>query len=404
MSAGRYVGIDLGELVIKIATGDEPYKIPAPDGGPVAALRVALARVSARAEICVAVPDAWLSGEASGAVRQEEVRHVCETLARQGPVGWVGQLAAVSAFAAASRGQGRYLVCDIGGTGVRAGAFSVSSGTVRVGPIHAEAGGGWREFDAAIRAALPPGQAAGLPVDWYEQAKTREKKARAVLVLEEATTGSDDALDTRLYRIAGADGDIAVKAGVVINSFAPTQRRLQTVIAAVSGDTRLDYVVLTGTLNWLPLATSSAVTAAGLGRTGSEAADAKLIVLDPDAAARGALLFVRGEAHLAPPEGREALAVPVYRIRDGLLEGVSVTLPWTGSYATFPGGDPMVDNEELQVLVAGRPHVASLRGIVPGPHQIGVRPAWPGSGVLVVRPTVGQGAPHVIPLADLAAQ
>jgi hypothetical protein len=332
------------------------------------------------------------------------LRHACEAGARTGPVGWAGQLAAVSAFAAMSHGQGRYLVCEIGGTGVRAGVFSVSGGTVRIGTTYAEAGGGWRDFDAAIRASLPPGSSSGWPAAWYEQAMTKEKRARAVLVLEEAATGLDDALDTRLYRIAGADGDIPLTARAVIDSFAPTQRRLQAVIAAVGGDTQPDHVVLAGSLGWLPLATSTAARAVGLGPAGTEDADAGLIVLGPDTAAHGALLFARGEARLAPPAGREQVAVPVHRIRDGQLDEVPVTLPWTESFATFPGGDPTVDSDELQVLVAGRPHVASLPGLVPGPHRIGLRPAWPGPGVLVVRPATGHGAPHVIPLADLAAR
>jgi len=225
MSAAPYLGIDIGELTVKVATDGGVETIPASAGGPVAAIRVALARAGTSAGICIAVPDAWLSGEVSGAARQEELRHACEAGARTGPVGWAGQLAAVSAFAAMSHGQGRYLVCEIGGTGVRAGVFSVSGGTVRIGTTYAEAGGGWRDFDAAIRASLPPGSSSGWPAAWYEQAMTKEKRARAVLVLEEAATGLDDALDTRLYRIAGADGDIPLTARAVIDSFAPTRRR-----------------------------------------------------------------------------------------------------------------------------------------------------------------------------------
>jgi hypothetical protein len=402
MSAAPYVGIDIGALVVKVATDDGVAPIPVPGGGPVAAVRLALARVGATAGICVAAPDTWLSGAVSGATRQEEVRHECEDVARTGPIGWAGQLAAVSALAAARHGQGRYLICDIGGTGVRAGVFSVSDGTVRIGSTYAEAGGGWREFDTAVRATLPPGTASGLPATWYEQAK--EKKARAVMVLEEAVSGLDDALDTRLYRITGADGDVVLTARAVIDSFAPTQRRLQAVIAAVGGDTRPDHVVLSGSLSWLPLATSTIARAAGLSTAGTEGAGAELLVLDSDAAARGALLFARGEARLEPPAGREAVAIPVHRIRDGDLEEVKVMLPWTESFATFPGGDLTIDSEEIQVLVADRPHVASLRGIVPGPHRFGVRSTWPGPGVLVVRPASGHGTPHVIPLADLAAR
>ena len=404
MTAGPYLGIDIGALTVNIASSGWAATIPAPDGGPVPAVRAALATASTNAGICVAVPDVWLSGDASGAARQEEVRHECEDVARTGRADWAGQLAAASASAAVAHGEGRYLTCDIGGTGVRAGVFSVSGGTVRIEATHTESGGGWREFDAAVRAALPSSQSSGLPAVWYEQAATREKGARAALVLEEAVAGHHDALDTRVYRITGADGDIPLTARVVIDSFAPTERRLRAAVAAVRGDTHPDHVVLTGGLSWLPLAALCAASAAGLesGRTGTMGV--KPVVLSPEAAARGALLFARGEARLTPPAGRETVAVPVHRIRDGLLEEDSVTLPWTEPFATFPDGALIVDSEELEVSVAGRPHTAQLRDVVPGPHLIGVRPTWPGPGVLVVRPATGAGAPHVVPLADLAAR
>jgi hypothetical protein len=409
MTAGPAVGIDLGALTVKTASGSWASAMPAPAGGPVAALRAALASASADAGICVAVPDGWLSGSAAGAARQEEVRHECEDVAGTGPVGWAGHLAAATVSAAVIHGEGRYLTCDIGGTGVRAGMFSVAGGTVRIEATHGESGG-WREFDAALRAMLPSSQSARLPATWYEQAMTREKGARATVVLEEAVAGHHDALDTPVYRITGADGDIAITARMVIDSFAPAQERLQAAVAAVRGDVRPGHVVLTGGLGWLPLAALGAANAAnaastastsGLGSAGPGTTVPKPVVLGPDAAARGALLFARGEARLAPPTGREPVAVPVHRIRNGLLEGDSVTLPWTEPFAAFPGGALTVDSEELQVTVAGRPHTARLRDVVPGPHRIGLRPAWPGSGVLVVRPATGEGAPHIVPLTDL---
>lgn len=400
MTAGPALGIDLGALTVKTASGSWASAMPAPAGGPVAALRAALASASANAGICVAVPDGWLSGDAAGAARQEEVRHECEDVAGIGPAGWAGQLAAASAFAAVTHGDGQYLTCDLGGTGVRAGTFSVSGGTVRIEATHGESGG-WREFDAALRAVLPPSQSAGLPAAWYEQAMTREKGARATLVLEEAVTGDDDALDTTVYRIAGVGGEIVVTARMVIDSFAPARQRLRAAVAAVRGDARPDHVVLTGGLGWLPLAALGAASAAGLGAGGAGPAEAKPVVLAPDAAARGALLFARGEARLAPPTGREPVAVPVHRIRNGLLEEDSVTLPWTEPFAAFPGGALAVDSEELQVTVAGRAHTARLRDVVPGPHRIGLRPAWPGPGVLVVRPATGDVVPHIVPLTEL---
>src|ERR1700678_4094092 len=115
------LAVDIGTLTVKVATGDEVTVVPAPAGGPRAGIRAALATVgpSLRTGICVAVPDAWLTGDLAGASLQEDVRHECEDVAGTGPVTWTGQLAAVAALTAGRRG-GRYLVCDVGGSGVRA--------------------------------------------------------------------------------------------------------------------------------------------------------------------------------------------------------------------------------------------------------------------------------------------
>lgn len=177
----------------------------------------------------------------------------------------------------------------IGGTGIRAGMFSVLAGAVRVETVHAEADGGWREFDAEIRRGLP--QSPPLPVSWYEQAANRSQ-GQAVRVLDAA--------------------------------------------------------------------------------------------------------LVRTAEH-------GHVAVPVNQVRDGLLEEVSVPLSWSEPFAAFPGGPLKLDSEKLTVSVAGHAKTAWLRGLVPGPHLIGARPAWPGQGVLVVRPAAGDGPVHVIPLADLTA-
>lgn len=405
MTARADAGIDIGNLTVKVATADEVTTTSAPAGGPVAAVRAALTQVGAQGgNVCVAVPDAWLSGEASGAATLEDVRHQCDVPARTRPLGWVGQLAAVSALTTSHHGPGCYLVCDIGGTGVRAGVFTTSGATVRFVATHTEAGGGWLEFDRAVRAALSPAQAASLPATWYDQVTAKEKNARATLVLAEAATGLDDALGTRLYRIAGADGPIRLTARVVIDGFASTSQRLRAAISAVAGDVRPDHLVLTGSLNWLPLAASAVATAAGFGPARAGAPDPGPIILGPESAARGALRFARGEARLEPPAGQPSVAVPVHRIRDGLLDEISVTLPWNGSFADFPGGDPTIDSTELHVLVGGRPHIARLNQIMPGPYLIGLRPTWPGPGVLVVRSATGHSGPQTVPLADLEAQ
>ena len=370
-----------------VAAGDEVTAVPAPVGGPRAGIRAALAAARTRGGLCLAVPETWLSGEVTGASELEDVRHECEDLAEAGPVTWTGQLAAVAALTAQQRGHGRYLVCDVGGSGVRAGIFVVSDGTVGIVATHAAEGGGWRDFDTAIRARVP----AELPGTWYEQAAVQER--RASMVLEDAAHAPDDIGDTRVYRISGSSGDTDLTARDVTDSFAPTRQRLRAAIAAVREAGAPGTVVLTGGLSWLPL-TARAV---------AEAAGAPPFLASLDAAARGALLFAGGEARLTPPAERPAVTVPVHAIRDGLLEEVSVPLPWTAPFAALPDGALLIDRDELDLTVAGQPRTARLPGLAPGPHRVGVRPTWPGAGVLVVRPVRGDRA-HVVPLASLAVR
>jgi hypothetical protein len=381
------LAVDIGALTVKIAAEDGVITVPTPSGGPRARIRAALAAARPRGALCVAVPEAWLAGEAAGASLQEDVRHEGEDVAGAGPIIWTGQLAAVAALTATQRGRGRYLVCDVGGTGVRAGMFSVSDETVEIMATHAADGGGWRDFDAAICARTP----ARLPGTWYEQAAGQER--RASMVLEDAAASPEEFGETRVYRIAGPGGDIDLTARYMIDRFTPTLRRLRAAIEAVTDAGQPEGVVLTGGLSWFPL-TARAI---------AESAGAAPLTVGLDAAARGALLFAHGKIHLAPSAERQAVTLPMHRIRDGLLEEVCVTLPWTAPFATLPGGALMIDRHELELTVAGRSRTVRLRGLAPGPHRVGVRPTWPGSGVLVVRPVNGDGA-HIVPLASLAGQ
>ena len=140
---------------------------------------------------------------------------------------------------------------------MRACLFGVADGTVSIEAVHAEDGGGWRDFDAAIRSGLP----AGLPGTWYEQAVMQE--GRAGMVLADAAASPEEFGDTRVYRISGPRRDIDLTASRVIDSFAPTRQRLQAAIQAVTGAGRPDGVVLTGALSWLPLAAQAIAVAVG---------------------------------------------------------------------------------------------------------------------------------------------
>ena len=382
------LAVNIGALTVKAAAGEGVPRLTAPPGGPRAAIRIALAAAtSIRDGICVAVPEAWLTGDVAGASLQEDVRHECEDVAGTGPVTWTGQLAAVAALTGKERGPGRYLVCDVGGTGVRAGMFGVSDSNVEVVATHAADGGGWRDFDAAIRSGVP----ARLPSTWYEQAAGQE--GRASMVLEDAAASPEEDGDTRVYRISGSGDDVGLTARHVIDCFAPTLQRLRSAIAAVTGSGLPQAVVLTGGLSWLPLAVRATADAAGV----------TPLMAGLDAAARGALLFARGEARLVPPAECQAVALPTHRIHNGLLEEVSVILPWTAPFATVPGDGLSIGREELELTVAGQSRTVRLTGLVPGPHRVGVRPTWPGPGVLVVRPLTGHRA-HVVSLASRTAR
>jgi hypothetical protein len=211
-------------------------------------------------------------------------------------------------------------------------------------------------------------------------------------VLKDAVAAPEDYGDTRVYRITGPDGPVDLSARNVIESFAPTLERMRSAIAAVTPAGRPDGgVVLTGGLSWLPLAT----------RMISDLAGTVPLRAGLDAAARGALLFARGTARLAPPLC-QPVSVPTHGVRNGLLEEFSVTLPWTLPFGAPPDGPLTIDRDELQLTVGGQSRSARLPGLVPGPHRVGVRPTWPGSGVLVVRPVTGDNV-HVVPLATLTA-
>jgi hypothetical protein len=381
------LAVDIGTLTVKVAAEDGVTIMSAPVGGPRAGIRAALPAENPRGGLCIAVPERWLSCEVADASLQEDVRHECEDLAGAGPVSWTGQLAAVAALTAKQRGRGRYLVCDVGGSGVRAGMFGVSDGNVEILATHGADGGGWQDFDAAVRSKA----SAVLSATWYEQAAKQGRRADSVL--EDAAVSPEEFADTRVYRISGPEGDIDLSARHVADSFAPTLRRLQAVIQAVIGAGPPESVVLTGGLGWLPLTV----------RAIAELSGAAPLMADLDAAALGALLFARGEARLAPPAEREAVILPAHRISDGLLEEVSVELPWTAPFATLAGGVLIMGGDELELTVAGQSRTARLPGLVPGPHRVGVRPTWPGSGVLVVRAVSGDSS-HVVPLASLTAR
>jgi hypothetical protein len=373
MTVPLYLAVDVGSAEIKIAVDGQaqaPVPIPAPRDMHAAALEALSAAQLQRplSGICIASPEAWLSVADAGS--QELLREAWEDRIGIQGITWAGQLTSVAALVSRQRGPGRYLVCDIGASGVRVGMIAVSGTTVSVESVSG-AGGGWLQFDQAVR------RIAGdvLPEAWHEQAAGQDE--RLGLVVADAAA-SPDHLGARALRITLHDSVCDLTAGQVLDCFAATQASLLEHCSQVMGGGPPDTAVLTGGFGWFPLATSVIASVAG----------SEPLMTGQDTAARGALLFARKEIRLAP-EGKERVEVPAHRIRDGILEPVSVEIPWTRPFASPPDGNLMLTSQDLHLRVADQPCRARLAGLRPGPYRIGVRASWAGTSFVVARPESG---------------
>src|SRR5215468_8298263 len=148
------IALDAGTVTAKVAVAGPDVSVvssPAPTGDWQVRVSGALAAAglspSSAGAICLAVPEAWLDASVAGTVALEALRQACAEGLGIGRVTWTGQLAAVAAQAAGQHGPGRYLICDIGASGVRTAALEVTEGTVRILAEHHASGGGWRDFD-----------------------------------------------------------------------------------------------------------------------------------------------------------------------------------------------------------------------------------------------------------------
>jgi hypothetical protein len=392
------VAVDAGSLLTKITVSGAPSGPQAEPARPDrqrAALAAALAAVpDGRADgihMSLAVPDAWLDGSTAGARRQEELRYLAEDEFGLTRVSWTGQLAAAAALAASRRGfaePGRYLVCDLGGQGVRVAACEVTGRTVRPLAVHDAAGGGWLDFDAAVRATLRAESDPGLGT-WYLAAIEQARKA--ALVFDRARN-APEYLGARAYSLTGANGPYELTAGQAADCFAGTADRLRTGSAAVLAGATPAVAVLTGGLAWFPQARHVVAEVAG----------STPDVFGPEAPVLGALLLADGQANLAP-HGLPPVTLPAHRIRDGLLQEVGLALPWTDSFAP-PGDEPLVfDDPELILDIGGRRVTLQVPGLTGGPYRVGVRPSWSGAGVAVLRaerasPAGPSRDVHVLPL------
>jgi hypothetical protein len=361
------LAIDLGTATTKAARDGQDSIVSPAAGDRRDAVSGAIAGLEP-GSVAMAVPEAWLDGSVAGTTAREALSEACAGLGLA-RVTWTGQLSAIAALTARQRGDGRYLVADIGATGVRVAMLDVTGPTVRIVAVDAAAGAGWNDFDAALRARATGGP---LPADWYLSAREQDRAARAVLTRAMTSAGYRE---SAAYTFPGA----SLLAGQVIDSFAPTARRLHDGAGRVRQDRPADVVVLAGGLSWFPLAGSALAGTAGQDP----------VIVEPDAAARGALLFARGAASLAPPPELPPVVLPVHRIRDGELEELGLPLPWTEPFATPPDGPVLLDEPILAVDVGGRRMTVELPGLRPGPCQVGVRAGWSGASALVVRPGEG---------------
>jgi hypothetical protein len=388
---GTCLALDAGTVTAKLAVDGaaEPVTVAPVVGGPwqtrVSAVLSAAGAASPVDGICLAVPEAWLDGGVEGTTAQEALRHACEDELGITRITWTGQLAAVAALAAQQYGPGRYHIADIGATGVRMALIEVAVPAVRIVAAAGVAGGGWRDFDAAVRTRVPDG--GHLPADWYRLVTDQGRRSRTALI---------QAASYPRYREAPVTDEAApheLLAGPLIDCFAATEQRIRTAAARVQQGGPAEVAVLTGGFGWFPLAGSVLADIAGTDP----------VVLAPDAAARGALLFARGTVRLARPDSLATVTMPMNRIAAGQLEEASLTLPWTEPFASLADEALLINERILTIDIAGRRVTASVPSLMPGPCRVGVRAGWTGRSALVVRPADGAGAPVVMSLDALSA-
>ena len=388
MSAAAGVAFDLGVLITKIAAGpagSQPRfaNLPARPGNWAGQLRAVLADAAGLAagppaRVGFAVPDAWLDGGADGARACEEMRHLAGDELGCPDVWWTGQLAAVAAVSASEPRppDGPLLVCDVGGTGVRAALCDISGRKVSPLAVESAGQGGWRDFDQAVQALLAADGDPD-PASW-RHALTDADQRRAAKVL--GLAAADPAYrEARACTIARPDSEHRLSGGQLMDCFAETGDQLRASVAAVLGQATAAAVVVTGGLAWFPLVSQIVTDVAGVvpGLAG------------PVAAAHGALLLGHGDPVLAWP-GPAAVTLPMHHTEHGLLADIRLALTPSPAFADTGPEPLLLDSADLLIEVDGRLRRAHLPGLAPGPYRIGVRPALSGSGLLVLR-GCGQG-------------
>jgi hypothetical protein len=398
--AAAKVALDVGALMTKIAVSGNDgavtlASLPTASGG----MREFLANLltdmlpanGGSPQMCVTVPDSWEDGDPGSAQAREEFRDIVEGQLGTGEVSLVGQLVAVAVAAAAARQQQVqdcvYLVCDVGGVGVRAALCEFKADEIRLIAAASSAGGGWREFSACSLAAASASNDPGLD-GWFTEVV--RQKSRLSLVLDRAISDLGF-LEARACTMTGANGSYMLTVGQLMDCFGPTAQRLEASVSAVlrAGLQRPTAAVLTGALAWFPLASRIVLAAADLVPE----------ILGLQAAVSGALLICQGAIRVAPPMLPQ-VSVPMHQVQDGLLAETKLILPWTSSFAATDDEPLFLNSQDIQLEIAGQHQTVHMAELRPGRYRIGIRVGGLGDAFLVLRADGQEARPvvHVSPV------
>lgn len=322
--------------------------------------------------IAVLLPDA------GDELRLQEVVH--PAVAPYGTAVYSSRLAALAAAAGAQGLSGPVLVCDLTPNGLYAGVAEVAEGRVQVDHRIHEPGLGWAAFTEAVARALPG-------PDGPSVARALSQGGERLAVTLDLARNDTAYADTPAVWVE----DHPVGAGLLLECFAPYARRVRAALdeARAMAAQRA-------------LAGEFAVFSA----LGGPLFD-KSLPLGPHAAAQGAVHLASGR-FAEPAPAPIPLTLPLHRIKDGLLEELSVPIPCgPGRFASLQGGPlrlgtgpddvPWAERAGLVLETAAGERRLDLAALPPGSYQVGARVSRRHGTVLAFR-AGGESVPVFVPL------
>ncbi|MFE7032446.1 hypothetical protein ACFU9Y_19225 [Streptomyces sp. NPDC057621] len=387
------MGMDIGAgVVASDADGDRLVRF-APHG-PGEYLRRARDRSEDVEGLVLAVPDDWFDVGREGALRREALhRHVCSELGVP-PGQFVPRSAAAVASTAHSESAGGgtdWLVCHIATDGVGVGLCRLRGASVE--PL------------GATSSPAPDELADLAEFARFHGSSRPERRRRAELLLARAQA-------VPRYRAAPVypdetgEGAGTFTAGAVISGFARLEAALKTAVLGLVKDRDAPHrVLMSGGPTSHPLALDA------VREVLEGPASQHVEVIEPDAAARGALLIARGTVRVSDV-ARHSVNLAVHRLHRGRL--VEAYIPLTVAGGPVPltvtdQGDPLtVDVPRpgdfrlgIDVEESGKgPHRALDVPHPPLPEgscRLGLHAQRNGLGVLALRPVEG-GESVLVPL------